>query len=793
MSSESQMDRLFNLALDMLCVSGFDGYFKRLNPAWERTLGFTEEELKAKPYLDFVHPDDRQSTIEAAATVESGTKIIQFRNRYLAKDGAYRWLSWNAAPVPEEQVVYAVARDITEIKRREDRQAAAYAVTRSLATAPTLDVAAIEILPAVCAALDWNVGALWNVDSDAGVIRSLHVWHTPSVEVPHFDSLTRQCAFPPGIGLPGRVWQSNKAHWLPDVINDANFPRARTASAEGLHSAFGFPIRGEAGVIGVIEFFSRQIREPDRDILELFEQIGTQIGQFIERRNAERELQVAQTQAEDATRAKSDFLANMSHEIRTPMNAIIGMTELTLKSKLSRPQHQQLRTVKLAADSLMNLLNDILDLSKVEARKVHLEQIAFSVRDTLSETVKLLTLHANEKGLKLTGHVAPRTPHRVTGDPMRLRQVLVNLASNAIKFTEKGSITLRIEIADRQADQMHLRFEVTDTGIGIPADKLELIFEAFAQADSSTTRRYGGTGLGLAISSELVRLMGGRIEVDSKVGKGSTFRFALPFTGGESAVDPAKVKSRSLPAKRAAKRLRVLVAEDNPINQHLMVQLLKTQGYTVKLVADGREALAASAKQSFDLILMDVQMPVMGGLEATKEIRNRERGTDVHVPIIATTAHAMSTDRDNALSAGMDFYLSKPIRAEDLFRAIDNLVHDHVALKRGIDEKSLLEGVGGNRRILRKLIDIFVKDSPRMLREVRNAVRNSDAHALATSAHALKGAAGNFGPNAVNEIARQLELLGKSNDPGGAADAFSNLEPALRGLKQQLQRLVSRK
>ena len=307
------------------------------------------------------------------------------------------------------------------------------------------------------------------------------------------------------------------------------------ALREGLHSAFGFPIRCTRGVTGVIEFFSPEIRQPDSDILELFDAIGSQIGLFIERREAEEklvvyahELEVARREAEDATKAKSDFLAIMSHEIRTPMNAIIGMTELVLLSKLSRSQQQHLQTVKLAADSLMNLLNDILDLSKIEARKLRLEKVEFNLRDALDDTVNLLAVRAGEKALELACHVSVDAPERVVGDPTRLHQVLVNLAGNAIKFTQRGEVLVRAEMEEIRTDGAVIRFDVSDRDRK-PEEKREMIFEAFSQADTSTTRRYGGTGLGLAISSELVKLMGGRIWLNSEIGKGSTFSFTIPF------------------------------------------------------------------------------------------------------------------------------------------------------------------------------------------------------------------------------------------------------------------------
>jgi formate hydrogenlyase transcriptional activator len=305
MPSANDLNRLFSLVVDMLCIAGHDGYFKQLSPAWERTLGYTEAELLAKPYLEFIHPDDRQPTIAAAERLSAGMKVMEFRNRYLAKDGTYRWLWWNAAPFTEEGLVYAVARDITDHKRLEDRRAAAYAVTRVLATALTLDAAAPEIIRVVCEGLDWDAGAIWHVDTETDIIRCVQLWHVPSVEIPRFSAITKEAEFPPGVGLPGRVWKTDQPHWLPDVVEDPNFPRAQVASQEGLHGAFGFPIRVGTGVIGVIEFFSHEIREPDRNILELFDAIGSQIGQFTERLKAEGELLETQRQKKQIEEQKN--------------------------------------------------------------------------------------------------------------------------------------------------------------------------------------------------------------------------------------------------------------------------------------------------------------------------------------------------------------------------------------------------------------------------------------------------------------------------------------------------------
>ncbi|MGA8223314.1 MAG: ATP-binding protein [Candidatus Acidiferrales bacterium] len=824
--AEVELDQLFTLSLDMLCIAGFDGYFKRINPAWEKTLGIPAQELLSRPFLEFVHPEDRAATLAEMKHIGAGGITFSFENRYRCADGTYIWLLWNATPSSNQKLVFALARDITLRKRAERRLAAGYAVTRVLADAETLDEASPLILKSIGEGLGWELGAVWRVDDDGNLLRCVELWHPPALEFPSFVWATREFAYHRGVGLPGRVWETKQPAWLPDVPNEGNFPRASFAKEEGLHAGFGFPVRIADRVVGVIEFYSREIRKPEDALLEMFDSIGSQIGQFMERRRAEaelklyadyleaarhaqeddakrlaqlvRELEIEKRKAEEATRSKSEFLANMSHEIRTPMNAIVGMTELALETKLTTEQRRYLNTVKNSTGSLLDLINDILDFSKGEAKKIELDHVEFALRDVLEETVRVLAAQAEQKGIELACDVSRDVPDDLVGDPDRLNRIIVNLVGNAIKFTEKGEVVMRANVDSRSADGVMLQFSVTDTGIGIPPEKQVRIFEAFSQADSSTTRKYGGTGLGLSISAQLVELMGGRIWVESEPGRGSAFHFTAKFglqKAGkkEASAKPAAIRpvATNRHTRAVPRPLRILVAEDNPVNQQLVLQILGHRGHTIVVAENGAKAVAAIERHAFDLVLMDVQMPEMGGIEATQKIREREKATGTHVPILAMTAHAMQGDRESCLAAGMDGYIAKPIEPRAFLQAVeatapppdsDSADEDGTESEGAFDGKKLLGRFNGNRTLLRLLVATFQDDCPKMMARIRTALGARDPVALADAAHGLKGSVGNFGTSAAQRTARKMEMLGRQGTLDGAWEAYATLEDEIARL-----------
>jgi len=405
--------------------------------------------------------------------------------------------------------------------------------------------------------------------------------------------------------------------------------------------------------------------------------VARRLNRRLQRRSTQ--LEEARVKAEAANQAKSEFLATMSHEVRTPMNAIIGMTELALHTDLTLEQQRYLETVKTSADSMIQVLNDILDFSKIEAGKLDLHPVPFRLRESLSQNLAALSIRASEKNLELACQVGREVPDWIIGDPNRLGQVMTNLVGNAIKFTDEGEVFVRVKVEEAPPDNnsITLRFSVADTGIGIAPEKQQIIFESFVQADGSTTRKYGGTGLGLSISSRLARMMNGRIWVESESGRGSTFYFTGQFEKPAGLMEPPHQEqithhARSSKLTEKVDRPRhVLLAEDNPVNQELAVELLQMRGHFVRIAGNGNEVLSALERESFDVILMDVQMPDMDGFQTTAAIRSREKLSGEHIPIIAITGFAMKGDRQRCLDAGMDGYICKPIRSKELFEVVE--------------------------------------------------------------------------------------------------------------------------
>jgi signal transduction histidine kinase/HPt (histidine-containing phosphotransfer) domain-containing protein len=499
----------------------------------------------------------------------------------------------------------------------------------------------------------------------------------------------------------------------------------------------------------------------------------------------EEELSRAKQEIESAKQTRSDFLANMSHELRTPLHEIVGMTDLLLGTDLTPEQQGYLNTAKSSSNTLLSLIGDVIEFSELEAGQLRVQEKEFDLAEPLERMSEIMAPRAAEKGLRFSTMLSSELPRGFVGDANRLRQILTNLVANAIKFTDRGEVSVRVSANAVQDSEVELVFQVSDTGIGIPEDRREIIFDPFQQADTSATRRYGGVGIGLAMAKQLVKLMGGHIGVDSEPGKGSTFHFTVRLKRQAKPVQPTIVTGA-----RPIKTLQILLAEDSPTNQLIAVSSLKKAGHVVTVANNGLQAVRAFEEKGkrglysyFDLVLMDVAMPEMDGLEATRTIREKEKSWGGHVPIVAMTAFATKEYQDKCVAAGMDAYVSKPVRMDELSKTIEPLL---VAEQGGTEQSAppvvlteALEVMGGDVDIMREAVAVSLKEIPEELAELKQAMARQDSKGVEAKAHRLKGVIGNLGGLAARDIAQRLETMGERGNLEGGLETARAFEGEL--------------
>ena len=503
-------------------------------------------------------------------------------------------------------------------------------------------------------------------------------------------------------------------------------------------------------------------------------------------RQRTQELEKAMHGALAASQAKSEFLANISHELRTPMNGLLGMLDLVLDSPVAGEQRDQIEIAQRCAYSLLDLLNDILDLSKIEAGRMILEKVPFDLRSVAEDCVRAQGAKAAQKGVELRFEYAGDVTN-VTGDPLRLRQIVANLLSNAIKFTEKGWVNVRQSVSPGADGKLVMVLDVADTGAGIPAEKVPLIFEKFTQADSSISRKYGGTGLGLAITKRLVELQGGQIRVESRVGRGSTFTVEIPFETAPAAAPAVEPRQEPQIAAPAARQVRLLLVEDNAVNQRVVLAMLRKKNYAIDVANNGQEALEKleHAAEPYNAILMDVQMPVLDGLETTKAIR-RNSNWD-YLPIIAMTAHAMIGDRERCLQAGMNAYISKPVQQAGLIAVIEQYLASGagqlaVPQASGVDRILTSKMMQEDKALVNEMLRLFMEVAPQRLEKLETAAERGDAATLAEEARRIGAAAEHIASTSLGQLARSI-------GDAAAHGNFGAVKADVEALRREIQSL----
>ncbi len=775
--SENRFRTLANTAPVLIWIAGLDKLCFWFNQVWLDFTGRSMEQEMGNGWAEGVHPEDLQHCLDIYITSFDAQKKFSMEYRLRRADGEYRWLLDNGVPRFDDDGDFlgyiGSCTDITERKVAQEQ-------SKELSARLTLATQAGGI-------------GVWDYD----IARNVLTWDKQMFELYGLSKEEFSGAY--------ETWRSG-LH--PDDVERCNSEFQMAAAGTKDYNT-EFRIIWPEGSVHYIRALAIVQRDETGKALSM---IGTN-WDITKQKEIEESLQ-------RSISIKREFLANMSHEIRTPMNGVIGMTHLLLGTPLDKDQRRYLEIIHSSGESLLELINDILDFSKLEAHKVNLESISFDLQALLDSLLPPFVTRSQEKGLEFISSMAPEVSTLLQGDPYRLRQILNNFISNAIKFTSQGKIVIRMSSQEETVTDTLLRFSVKDTGIGISAGQMGLLFEKFSQADASTTRKFGGSGLGLAISKQLVEMMGGRVGVESSLGQGSEFWFTLRFLKQKSVPAHPNVvvplagheTTSLLITKHKAREMlknsaRILLVEDNETNQQVALGILKYFGLKADVANNGLEAIKDLTARDYDLVLMDVQMPELDGYEATRIIRDPQSTVRNHqVPIIAMTANAMESDRQKCLDIGMNDYLTKPVEIERFKKCLrkwismtlrkesksfETLSQAPVTIDQDImtesnifDSQALLLRVQGDQQIAHRIVDIFLRDAAARIKEILVHLNSGDANRLEITVHSFKGAAGNVSAKCLQKLTEKMEKLAHVGDLSGVANLMTDLQTEQNRLQE---------
>ncbi len=821
----SRLSQTLESRAEAIVVFNTSGIILSFNEGAELMFGFSSGEVLAKNVNHLFLVENKfegQNVLVSLLSEVNNGNFEQFFFEGIGRSAAGRKFPVEIAVSQNQTICSAFIRNIEQRRILENQIQVESAIARLLSNVHAIvrldsdiDGTLRAILKEICSALGWQVGHIYFVsEKDPNLLEASKIWYFEDEKrFENFRAVTEQTNFLIGEGLPGRVLRSEHSIWIADVIEDIGFARDKFSTDIVVRSAFGIPVHVKSKIEMVIELFSDEIQLENEALLKTVDAIGLHMGRVIERKRDEIELLRAKESAIDAARVKSEFLATISHEIRTPMNGILGMAQLLANSPLTLKQMDQVHIIQDSCQSLIEIINDVLDFSKLESSKVILEEKPFDIRRSVRDVYDLLSPKALEKEIGFEILLDGSLPEVVIGDETRFKQVLFNLSGNAIKFTDVGKVLVSGQLVVDQEGRVLMRFEVHDTGVGIPSDAIDKLFERFYQVESSSDRRSRGTGLGLAISKRLVEVMGGKIWVESKKGQGSTFFFTVKMMRGErNQVSERQKRDRFQIDSELGKKipLSILSVDDNPINQDVISNILANMGYKPDLAYNGWEAIHCVDKKRYDLLLMDCHMPEMDGFEATRRLRKSQSS---HVgQIVALTASTTKEDVEKCLAAGMDAVLAKPLVVGNLIELIQkkfshNSDHSpdvpriHAADSSSpsefasgpdsvFDQEALFNLFLGDNDILMGTIRRFLEKKANYISELSQAIGQRDQEMLELKAHNVKGILGTFFAARARTMAEELETKGSQGNFEEAQEILGKLDFEMENLCSELRKLV---